>query len=236
MGGYIGEFCGTMMLLMLINSLVANATLNKSGMKGAGSLQISFACGFSVMICAFIFGDLSGAHFNPAFTIAMAVNGSFSWALVPGYIIAQMLGAICGACVAYSLFKDHFDATEDPGAILGVFSTAPTIKNIPRNLWSEIVGTFILVFAILGMGNVPGLAVGVDKLFLCGIIVLVGVSVGGLTGFAINPARDLGPRIAHAILPIKNKGDSNWEYAWVPVVGPILGGLLAVGIYKIIPW
>ena len=234
MTAYIAEFVGTALLLLCINSLVANATLEKSGQKGAGVTQICFACGFAVMTTAFIFGSTSGAHFNPAFTIAMAVNGSFEWSKVPGYLIAQFAGAFLGACITYVLYKDHFDATEDQATILGVFSTSPTIRNIPRNLLSEIVGTFILVFGIMGMGNVEGLPVGIDKLFLCGIIVLVGMSLGGLTGFAINPARDLGPRIAHAVLPIKNKGGSDWGYALVPVVGPIIGGLLAVGLYNLL--
>ena len=233
---YIAEFAGTTILLFLINCLVANVTLNKSGMKGGGSVQIAFDCGFAVMTCAFIFGNASGAHFNPAYTIAMAVNGTFAWGMVPGYIVAQLAGAVLGACFSYALFKDHFDATEDKDAIRGVFCTSPSIRNLPRNLLSEIGATFILVFGIMGMANVPGLPPGTDKLFLCGIITLIGMTFGGLTGFAINPARDLGPRIAHAILPIKNKGDSDWGYAWVPVVGPVLGGLLAVLVFQVIPW
>lgn len=233
---YIAEFVGTMVLLLLINCLVANVTLNKSGMKGGGSVQIAFDCGFAVMTCAFIFGNASGAHFNPAFTIAMAVNGSFAWSMVPGYIAAQMLGAFLGACMAYVLFKDHFDSTEDADVIRGVFCTSPSIRNLPRNLLSEIAGTFVLVFGILGISNVPELPAGTDKLFLCGIITLIGMTFGGLTGFAINPARDLGPRIAHAVLPIKNKGDSDWGYALIPVAGPVIGAIAAVGLYRLIPW
>ena len=141
-----------------------------------------------------------------------------------------------GACLVYILFKGQFDATEDPGTKLGVFSTGPSIPNTGLNILSEAVGTFVLVFAIKGTSNVPGLATGVDKLFVFGIIVSIGMSLGGLTGYAINPARDLGPRLAHTLLPIKGKGSSNWGYGIVPLVGPILGALAAVALYNVIPW
>ena len=234
MTAYIAEFVGTAMLILLGCGVVANVTLNKSGMKGAGSIQITFAWGLAVLVPAFIFGEASGASFNPALTIALAAEGTFPWAQVPGYLVAQFAGAFVGACLVYALFKDQFDATEDPGSKLGVFSTGPSIPNLPRNILSEAVGTFVLVFAIKGIGNVTGLAAGVDKLFVFGIIVSVGMSLGGLTGYAINPARDLGPRLAHAILPIKGKGSSNWGYGIVPLVGPILGALAAVGLYNLI--
>jgi len=233
---YIGEFLGTMILIILGDGVVANTTLNKSGMKGAGSIQITIAWGLAVMLPAFIFGTASGAHFNPALTIGLAINGSISWAVVPGYIISQVAGAILGACIVYLLFKSQFDATTDTGTKLGVFATGPSVPNKPLNLFSEIVGTFILVFAILGIGQVPNLAPGVDKLLVFGIIVSIGMSLGGLTGYAINPARDLGPRIAHAILPIKNKGSSNWGYALIPIIGPVIGAIVAVILYNIIPW
>lgn len=233
---YIAEFLGTMMLILLGDGVVANVTLNKSGMKGAGSIQITFAWGLAVLIPAFIFGAASGAHFNPALTIALAAEGSLSWGMVPGYIIAQFAGAFVGACLVYILFKGQFDATEDPGTKLGVFSTGPSIPNTGLNILSEAIGTFVLVFAIKGTSNVPGLATGVDKLFVFGIIVSIGMSLGGLTGYAINPARDLGPRLAHTLLPIKGKGSSNWGYGIVPLVGPILGALAAVALYNVIPW
>ncbi len=233
---YIAEFLGTMMLILLGDGVVANVTLNKSGMKGAGSIQITFAWGLAVLVPAFIFGAASGAHFNPALTIALAAEGSLSWGMVPGYIIAQFAGAFVGACLVYILFKGQFDATEDPGTKLGVFSTGPSIPNTGLNILSEAVGTFVLVFAIKGTSNVPGLATGVDKLFVFGIIVSIGMSLGGLTGYAINPARDLGPRLAHTLLPIKGKGSSNWGYGIVPLVGPILGALAAVALYNVIPW
>ena len=223
---YLAEFLGTMLLVLLGDGVVANVTLNKSGMKGAGSIQITIAWGLAVMVPAFIFGEASGASFNPALTIALAIGGMFDWALVPGYVIAQLLGGIVGGILVYILFKDHFDATEDPGTKLGVFSTGPSIPN-----------TFVLVFAICGLNQVPELAAGVGKLLVFGIIVAIGMSLGGLTGYALNPARDLGPRIAHAILPIKGKGSSNFKYGLiVPIFGPIIGGIVAVLLYNAIPW
>lgn len=236
MTAYIGEFVGTTLLMFLISGMVANTSLNKSGMKGASSFLIIFGCATIVMLCSFMFSDLSGAHFNSAITIAFAVNGTFEWSMVPGYIIAQMLGAFCGPCLSYTVYKDHFDQTTDKDVIFSVFSTSPTIKNNVRNLWTEIIATFVLAFSSLRIGDSQDLAYGIDKIFVWAILIVIGVSLGGITGYAINPARDLGPRIAHAVLPIKNKGSSNWSYAWIPVVGPILGAFLAVGIYRIIPW
>lgn len=234
---YIAEFLGTMLLILLGDGVVANVTLNKSGMKGAGSIQITFAWGLAVMVPAFIFGAASGASFNPALTLALAIDGSFDWALVPGYIIAQFAGAFVGACLVYILFKEQFDATDDPGAKLGVFSTGPSVPNLPLNILSEAIGTFVLVFAIKGTGNVAGLGdMGLNYIFVFAIIVSIGMSLGGLTGYAINPARDLGPRLAHAVLPIKGKGDSNWSYGVVTLVGPIVGAIVAVLVYGAIPW
>lgn len=231
---YICEFVGTMMLILLGDGVVANVTLNKSGMKGGGSVQITIAWGLAVMVPAFIFGEASGASFNPALTIALAAGGMFDWALVPGYVIAQFLGAFCGGILVFILFKGQFDATEDPGTKLGVFSTGPSIPNVGLNLISEAIGTFVLVFAICGLSNVPDLNAGVAKLLVFGIIVSIGMSLGGLTGYAINPARDFGPRCAHAILPIKGKGSSRFDYGWIPIVGPIVGALLGVGLYNLI--
>lgn len=231
---YIAEFLGTMLLIILGDGVVANVTLNKSGMKGAGSIQITLAWGLAVMVPAFIFGAASGAHFNPALTIALAVDGSLAWGLVPGYIAAQFAGGFVGACLVYVLFKDQFDATDDPGTKLGVFSTGPSVPNMPLNILSEVVGTFVLVFAIKG---IPATAApGVEKFMVFGIIVSIGMSLGGLTGYALNPARDLGPRMAHAVLPIKGKGDSNWGYAPVVIAGPVIGAIIAVLLYGAIPW
>jgi len=233
---YIAEFLGTMLLIILGDGVVANVTLNKSGMKGAGSIQITLAWGLAVMVPAFIFGTASGASFNPALTIALALDGSFAWSMVPGYIIAQFAGAFVGAVIVYLMFKDQFDATEDPGTKLGVFSTGPSIPNLPRNIFCEAVATFVLVFAIKGMGQVVGLNGAQGNILVFGIIVSIGMSLGGLTGYALNPARDIGPRIAHALLPIKGKGSSNWGYAIVPLVGPIIGAIVAVLLYQAIPW
>ena len=222
------------MLIMLGDGVVANVTLNKSGMKGAGSIQITIAWGLAVMIPAFIFGAASGASFNPALTLALAVDGSFAWDLVPGYIVAQFAGAFVGAIIVWIAFKGQFDATDDPGTKLGVFSCGPSIPNLPMNILAEAVATFVLVFAIKGLpAEAPA---GVGNLLVFGIIVSCGMSFGGLTGYAMNPARALGPRLAHTILPISGKGSSNWGYGIVTLVGPIIGALLAVGLYGIIPW
>ena len=226
---FLAEFFGTMLLIILGDGVVANVTLNKSGMKGAGSIQITLAWGLAVMVPAFIFGAASGASFNPALTIALAVDGSQPWAEVPVYIAAQFAGAIVGACIVYLMFKDQFDATDDPGTKLGVFSTGPSVPNLPLNIFCEAVATFVLVFAIKG---IPAVADGISNLFVFGIIVSIGMSLGGLTGYALNPARDIGPRIAHQILPIKGKGDSNWGYAVVTLLGPIIGAVLAVLVYN----
>lgn len=234
---YIAEFLGTMILILLGDGVVANVTLNKSGMKGAGSIQITIGWGLAVMLPAFIFGAASGASFNPALTIALAAGGNFAWSMVPGYIAAQMAGAFVGACLVFILFKGQFDATEEQGTKLGVFCTAPSIPNTFLNILSEVVATFVLVFAILGINQVPELDAGMGKLLVFGIIVSVGMSLGGLTGYAINPARDLGPRLAHAVLPIKGKGSSNFQYGLiVPLIGPIVGGLIAAVVYNVIPW
>ena len=223
---YIAEFIGTMLLILLGDGVVANVNLERSGMKGAGAVQITFAWGLAVLVPAFIFGSSSGAHFNPALTIALAAIGNFSWSMVPGYVIAQFAGAFVGAVLVYVLFAGQFEATKDQGIKLGVFCTGPSIANTGLNLLSEIIGTFVLVFAILGIGNVENAS----------SMVSIGMSLGGLTGYAINPARDLGPRLAHAVLPIPGKGDSNFGYAWIPVVGPIIGALLAGGLFVVIPW
>ena len=234
---YISEFVGTALLLLLGTSVVANVNLTKSGMKGGGVVVITVAWGLAVMIPAYIFGAASGAHFNPALTVALAVNGTFDWGMVPGYIVAQMVGGFVGGALTHTLFKDHLDAEENPALKLGVFCTSPSMPNLFRNFLSETIGTFVLVFAILGIAQVPNIAGGMDKIFVFGIIVSVGMSLGGLTGYAINPARDFGPRLAHALLPIKGKGSSHFAYGCrVPLIAPFVGGILAVVVYKAIPW
>ncbi|MDO5033650.1 MAG: MIP/aquaporin family protein [Eubacteriales bacterium] len=228
---FVAELLGTCMLILLGDGVVANVTLNKSGMKGAGSIQITLAWGLAVMLPAFIFGTASGAHFNPALTLALAIDKSIEWNTVPVYFLGEFAGAILGAVLVYLLFKDQFDETPTIASQRGCFCTAPAVRNTSRNLLSEIIGTFVLVFAIKGLGQVTGLAPGVDKLLVFGIIVSIGMSLGGLTGYAINPARDLGPRIAYAFLPFKEK-DPDWGYAWIPVVGPVIGAVLAVLLYQ----
>lgn len=233
---YISEFVGTALLVLLGTSVVANVNLKKSGMSGGGVVVITIAWGLAVMIPAYIFGAASGAHFNPALTVALAVNGTFPWEMVPGYFVAQMAGGFLGGVLTHSLYKDHLDAEENVKMKLGVFCTSPSMPNFFRNFLSETIGTFVLVFAILGIAQVPGLATGLDKIFVFGIIVSVGMSMGGLTGYAINPARDMGPRLAHFVLPIKGKGDSNFRYSMVPFIAPYVGGILAVIVYNAIPW
>lgn len=233
---FLSELIGTAILILLGDGVVANVLLNRSGMKGAGPVQITFGWGFAVMLPAFVFGVSSGAHFNPALTLALAADGSVAWNLVPVYLAGQMLGAFVGAALVWALFYDHFKATEDAALKRACFCTAPSIPNAPRNFLSEFVGTFLLVFTIKGIAQVTGCAGGLSYVFVFGIIVSLGMSLGGLTGYAINPARDLGPRLAHQLLPVPGKGPSNWGYAWIPVVAPIAGALAAVALYAAIPW
>lgn len=232
---YVSELVGTALLVLLGDGVVANVSLNRSNMKGGGSVQITIAWGLAVLIPVCIFSDVSGAHFNPAVSIAMALAGNLSWSMVPGYIIAQMAGGFIGAILVYIFFKDQFDATEDTGVKLGCFCTRPGVRNIPRNIFCEALATFVLVFALLGFINVHGAdLVGVNHLLVWSLIVSIGMSLGGATGYAINPARDLAPRFAHFVLPIKNKGSSEWSYAIVPLFGPIIGGIAAVGLFSLL--
>lgn len=233
---FLSEFIGTALLIILGDGAVANATMNKSGMKGAGSIQITIAWGLAVMIPVYIFAGSSGAHFNPALTLSLAALGSTPWEAVPTYVVAQFSGAFLGACIVYVLFKNHIDTHDDSSAKLGVFATRPSIPNAPLNFLSEFIGTFILVFAILGVTKAGNLAGGMANLYVFGIIASIGMSLGGLTGYAINPARDLAPRFAHWLLPIRGKGSSNWSYAWIPVLAPICGALSAALVFACIPW
>lgn len=232
------EFIGTAILILLGDGVVASTILNKSKGFNGGWVVITFAWGFAVMCGAFVSAPYSGAHLNPALSLGLALAGAFPWAFVPFYMAAQLLGGFFGAVLVYLYYKDHFDVTDDPGAKLGTFCTMPVIMNKPRNLFCEMVGTFILVFIILCLavkGNMPEVGLGSIGLFpVTFLIVAIGMSLGGATGYAINPARDLPPRIAHAILPIRGKGESGWGYSWVPVVGPVLGACLAAGCYLLI--
>ncbi len=232
------EFLGTLVLILLGCGVVACVSLRKSKGEGGGWIVVTLAWGLAVFCGVLIAGPWSGAHLNPAVTLGLAAAGKFPWTDVGPFIVAQILGGILGAVLVYVFYKDHFDATEGAEAKLGVFSTIPAIPNKTRNLICEIIGTFILVLVILFIGdegNASQVGLGsVGALPVALLVVVIGMSLGGTTGYAINPARDLGPRIAHAILPIKGKGSSQWHYSWIPVVGPLLGGVVAALVYWIV--
>jgi glycerol uptake facilitator protein len=230
MESYIGEFFGTMILIILGDGVVAGVLLRNSKAENSGWIVIAFGWGMAVAMAVYCVFQFSGAHINPAVSLASAVIGELPWAQVPGYLIAQFLGAFVGAVIVWLAYLPHWAETADPGLKLGVFSTAPAIYNTSANIITEIVGTFVLVFGILGI-LANDLAPGLFPL-LVGLLVLgIGLSLGGPTGYAINPARDLGPRIAHAVLPIAGKGGSDWGYAWIPVVAPIIGGILGAVVF-----
>ncbi len=227
MSPFIAEFIGTTILLLLGNAVVANVILKKTKGHNAGWIAINLGWGVAVFVAVFIVAKYSGAHINPAVTLGLAIAGEFSWSSVPLYLIAQFLGGALGAFLVWIHYRNHFDATEDADVMRAVFCTAPAIRNVPSNLLSEIIATFVLVFAVLYIAE-PDVGLGALDALPVGIIVLaIGLTLGGTTGYAINPARDLSPRMIHALLPIKNKEGSDWSYAWIPVVGPIIGGLLA---------
>jgi glycerol uptake facilitator protein len=244
MHAYLAELVGTALLVLLGNGVVANVVLPKTKGSGSGWIVIAFGWGMAVFVAVWCAGPISGAHINPAVTVGLATAGRFSWNLAGGYIAAQLLGAVLGAAIVFVFYREHYAASDDAGAKLATFCTAPAIRHYPNNLFSEVVGTFVLVLAVLlavdpsitmegsgaaeeqgnmkiGLGTLGALPVGL-------LVLSIGLSLGGTTGYAINPARDLGPRIAHALLPVPGKRDSDWPYAWIPVVGPMVGALLAV--------
>jgi glycerol uptake facilitator protein len=244
MHAYLAEFVGTALLVLLGNGVVANVLLPRTKGSGAGWIVIAFGWGMAVFVGVRCFDSISGAHLNPAVTVGLATAGEFSWNLAPGYIAAQMLGALVGAVLVFVFYFDHYAASDDADAKLATFATAPAIRNYPNNLFSEMIGTMVLVLAALlavdpsitvasgaeandagqmtlGLGALGAVPVGL-------LVFSIGLSLGGTTGYAINPARDLGPRIAHALLPVPGKRDSDWGYAWIPVAGPLLGAALAV--------
>jgi glycerol uptake facilitator len=243
MQAYIAEFIGTMILIILGDGVVAGVLLKNSKAENSGWIVITFGWAMAVAIAVYCVGRISGAHINPAVTIGLAATGQFSWADVPGYVIAQLLGAFVGAIIVWLAYLPHWGPTEDAGLKLGVFSTAPAYRATGPNMITEIIGTAILLIGVLGIGanqaSVGGqlgtaLGTGLNPL-LVGLLVLgIGLSLGGPTGYAINPARDLGPRIAHAILPIAGKGSSDWEYSWIPVVAPIIGGIIGAGLWVLL--
>ncbi|MEJ7780602.1 MAG: MIP/aquaporin family protein [Daejeonella sp.] len=238
---FVAEFLGTALLILLGNGVVANVVLNKTKGNGGGLIAITTAWALAVFVGVVVSAPYSGAHLNPAVTIAFAIAGKFEWASVPSYILAQLLGAMLGALLVWLKYIDHFKVTEDKGLKLAAFSTGPAIKNTIPNLFSEIIGAFVLLFVIfhitsaeisdtktpVGLGSIGAIPV----MFL---VWAIGLSLGGTTGYAINPVRDLGPRIMHSILPVSDKGSSEWSYSWIPVVGPITGASIAALLYLLL--
>ena len=234
---YLYEFIGTAVLVLMGDGVVANSVLKDTKSHGAGWMVITFGWGLGVFLGVIIAAPVSGAHINPAVTLGFAFAGNFSWSLVPGYLIAQFLGGFFGATIVYFYFRQHFNITSDKGTKLAVFCTGPQIRNYPSNVFCEVVGTFVLIFTIfhftdpsfstttmsevpIGLGSIGALPVAL-------LVVGIGMSLGGTTGYAINPARDLGPRFAHFVYPMKNKGGSDWAYSWVPVLAPVIGAFIA---------
>ena len=227
---FTAELIGTMLLVLLGDGVVANVLLNKSKGNGSGWIVITAGWGFAVMVGAYCVASVSGAHLNPAVTIGLASVGKLAWSAVPVYVGAQMLGAIIGAVLVWLAYLPHWRITEDKAAVRGVFCTAPAIRHTTSNLLCEIIGTFVLVVGALSIPSTrnmiqEGFSRGLGPMLIGFLVWSIGLSLGGPTGYAINPARDLGPRIAHVILPIPGKIDSDWGYAWIPVIGPIIGGV-----------
>jgi glycerol uptake facilitator protein len=228
MSPFVGEIVGTMLLILFGDGVVANVVLSKTKGNSSGWIVITWAWAMAVFVGAYSVANISGAHLNPAVTIGLAVAGSFKWADVPMYIIGQMIGAFLGAVLVFLHYYPHWAETKDAGLKLAVFSTGPAVRNVTWNLVSEIIGTFALMFGILVIPAQFGLPVPFTVALL---VLVIGLALGGTTGYAINPARDLGPRIAHFVLPIPGKGDSDWGYSWIPVVGPIIGAVIAALLY-----
>lgn len=238
MSPFLAEILGTMFMILLGNGVVANVVLKGTKGNNGGWMVITTAWALAVFVGVVIAGPYSGAHLNPAVTIGLAFAGKFSWLAAPVYIAGQFIGAMLGAFLVWVLFRDFYAGTEDKGAKHATFCTAPAIPNTTSNLISEIIGTFVLIFVIfhftsaemgtdrspIGLGSIGALPVTL-------LVWVIGLSLGGTTGYAINPARDLGPRIMHAILPVAGKGGNNWGYAWIPVIGPVIGCAIAAALY-----
>jgi glycerol uptake facilitator protein len=233
MSQFTGEFIGTMLLILLGTGVVANVVLNKTKGNNSGLIVIAFGWAIAVFVGVYASAAASGAHLNPAVTIALAYSNN-NWTNVPLYLAAQFLGAMTGTTLVWLAYKQHYDATDDAGAKLATFCTGPAIRSTAHNLLTEIIGTFALVFGVMMMAKGDNSLGSLDALPVALLVLGIGLSLGGPTGYAINPARDLGPRIMHAILPLKNKGTSDWAYSWIPVAGPIIGGLLAAFIHGLI--
>lgn len=234
MSEFSAEIIGTMVMILLGNGVVANVVLTGTKGNNGGWIVITTAWALAVFVGVVIAGPYSGAHLNPAVSISLALIGKLSWAKVPVYILAQFIGAFLGTFLVWLTYKDHYKLTEDQGAKRATFCTAPAIRNTWSNLTSEIIGTFVLVFVIyhfsdasMGVSKTPIGLGSLGALPVAFLVWVIGLSLGGTTGYAINPARDLGPRIMHAILPVHGKGDNDWGYAWIPVAGPLIGASLA---------
>lgn len=232
MSSYLAEFFGTMLLIILGDGVVAGVVLKGTKSENAGWLTIVVGWGLAVTLAIYAVGSISGAHLNPAVTIALAWSGSFEWSQVPGYCLAQLLGAFTGAVLVWLHFLPHWGKTDSASTKLAVFCTAPAVRSPFNNLISEIIATMVLVMALMFLGA-NTYAEGFKPVVIGGLIISIGLSLGGTTGFAINPARDFGPRIAHFLLPISGKGSTDWSYSWIPVVGPIVGGLIGVMVYQL---
>lgn len=230
---FFAELVGTLLLILLGDGVVANVVLKNSKGSGSGWMVITTGWAFAVAIPALIFGSYSGAHFNPALTISLAVIGKVAWSQVPIYLAGQFIGAFLGAVLVFIYNYDQFKSSDNKEDKLAVFCTGPAVRHNSINFICEVIGTFVLVFGILGIGA-QNLTNGIGTLFVGFLIWAIGLSLGGTTGYAINPARDLGPRIAHALLPIPNKGNSDWKYSWIPVVAPIIGAVLGSVFYTIL--
>jgi len=235
---FVAEFIGTALIILLGNGVVANVVLKGTKGNDSGWMVITTAWALAVFVGVVIAAPYSGAHLNPAVTVALAITQKFAWVKVPYYILAQLCGAMVGSFLVWLIYKDHFDITEDKGLKAAPFATSPAIRNLRSNLFSEIIGTFVLIFVIfyftnaemgtektpIGLGSIGAIPVAF-------LVWVIGLALGGTTGYAINPVRDLGPRIIHSIIPLKGKGSSDWSYAWVPIVGPIVGATLAALLY-----
>ncbi len=231
MSAFLGELIGTAILILLGNGVVANVLLKDSKGNHGGWIVITLGWAMAVFVGVYVSAASSGAHLNPAVSVALAIAGKFAWADVPVYVAAQLLGAMLGAKFVWLAYKKHYDATDDAGLIQATFCTAPAISNPFYNVLTEAIGTFVLIFGVLHIAAPQASLGALDALPVALLVLGIGLSLGGPTGYAINPARDLGPRIVHAFLPIKGKSHSNWKYSWVPVVGPLVGGTAAALVF-----
>ncbi|ABJ68646.1 MULTISPECIES: MIP/aquaporin family protein [Pediococcus] len=230
----LGEFIGTFVLVLLGDGVVAGVSLRKSKAEGSGWIAITLGWGLAVTLGVYASSFLSPAHLNPAVSVGMAIAGKFPWSSVIPYSIAQILGGLVGGIIVWIHYYPHWKETKDKDAILGTFATEPAIRNYSMNFISEVVGTAVLIFGLLAFTR-GQFTQGLNPIAVGVLITAIGLSLGGTTGYAINPARDLGPRLAHAMLPIANKGGSDWAYSWVPILGPVVGAILGAICFNLIP-